>query len=111
MKTKFFITILAATLSVSVYAQSNIVTASVKVYGNCSMCKKRIETALDHKGIKQAQWNAKTKQLDVVYNSSKITEQQIHEIVAKVGHDTDKVKAKDETMRLFRFVVYIVTMR
>ncbi|MCA4893548.1 MAG: cation transporter [Cytophagales bacterium] len=97
MKTKYFIIILAVMLSVSVYAQSNVVTASIKVYGNCSMCKKRIETALDHKGIKKAEWNSKSKQLEVVYNSSKITELQIHEIVAKVGHDTDKVKAKDET--------------
>lgn len=60
------------------------------------MCKKRIETALDKTGIKQAVWDTKSKELKVTYNSSKITEEQIHKVVAAVGHDTDKVKAKDE---------------
>jgi periplasmic mercuric ion binding protein len=97
MKTKIVITIIVAMLSVSAFAQSKVITASIKVYGNCSMCKKRIETALDHKGIKKAEWNTKTKELQVVYSSAKISEMQIHELVAKAGHDTDKVKAKEET--------------
>ena len=70
--------------------------ADIKVYGNCGMCKERIETVLDHKGIKQAKWDPTTKNLNVIYVPSKITEQQIHELVASVGHDTDKSKAKDE---------------
>jgi hypothetical protein len=60
------------------------------------MCKHRIETALDHNGIKMAQWDATTKNLDIVYNSNKISEQKIHEIIASTGHDTEKAKAKDE---------------
>ncbi|GHM98936.1 metal transporter [Cytophagales bacterium WSM2-2] len=106
MKTKtFFIAIICAlTLtSFTSKAQSKIVTASIKVYGNCSMCKKRIETALDHKGIKKAEWSPKTKELQVVYNSDKISETEIHNIIAKVGHDTDKVKAKDETYAALPF--------
>lgn len=96
MKTKFiFISILILVCHVAV-AQSKNVKATIKVYGNCNMCKGRIETSLDQKGIKQAQWDPKTKELLVVYNSTKITEQQIHELVAAVGHDTDKVKANDE---------------
>jgi hypothetical protein len=78
------------------FAQTRTSQASIKVYGNCGMCKKRIETALDSKGIKAATWDTKTKELQVVYNASKITELEIHELVASVGHDTDKVKAKDE---------------
>lgn len=73
-----------------------VTQATIKVYGNCGMCKKRIETALDTKGIKQASWDSKTKELQVVYNSSRISEMDIHQLVASVGHDTDKVKAKDE---------------
>jgi len=78
------------------FSQSKTVEATIKVYGNCTMCKKRIETALDTKGVKQASWDPKTKQLNVVYNNSKISEMEIHNIIASVGHDTDKVKAKDE---------------
>ena len=78
------------------FAQSKNVEATIKVYGNCTMCKKRIETALDSKGIKQATWSPKTKELQVVYNSDKIKEIEIHQLIAAAGHDTDKVKAKDE---------------
>jgi cation transport ATPase len=67
------------------------------------MCKARIEKVLDHKGIKKATWNSQTKQLDVVYNSGKITEQKIHELVASAGHDTEKVKAKDEVYATLPF--------
>lgn len=99
MKTNIFnITFLIFFLALSsaALAQDKIVEASIKVYGNCGMCKKRIETALDHKGIKTATWSPETKVLNVVYNSKKIDELEIHKIVAGVGHDTDKVKAKNE---------------
>ena len=89
----FFSIIFLANIS---FAQSKTVESTIKVYGNCTMCKKRIETALDTKGVKQASWDPKTKELVVIYNSSKISEMDIHNIVASVGHDTDKVKAKDE---------------
>lgn len=80
------------------YAQSSkVVKADIKVYGNCGMCKTRIQKALDRTGIKTATWDSKTKNLSVVYNAEKITEEQIHKFIADVGHDTDKVKAKDET--------------
>lgn len=88
-----FIFVILATVS---FAQNKTVEARIKVYGNCAMCKMRIETALDSKGIKTASWDKTTKELNVVYNSSKITEQEIHQLIASVGHDTDKVKAKDE---------------
>lgn len=78
------------------FAQAKASQATIKVYGNCAMCKKRIEAALDTKGIKTAIWDTKTKELQVVYVSSRITEMEIHQLVASVGHDTDKVKAKDE---------------
>lgn len=83
-------------LSWQALAQSSTVTATIKVYGNCTMCKSRIESVLDHKGIKKATWDTKTKELVVVYNKEKITEDAIHQLVASAGHDTDKVKAKEE---------------
>jgi copper chaperone CopZ len=91
---KIFVFILVI-FTLAGFAQSKTVTAKIKVFGNCGMCKQRIETALDVPGIKTASWDSKTKMLDIVYNKSKISEQKIHEIVASVGHDTEKVKAKD----------------
>jgi len=97
MKTKvFYFFIFFALGSTGLYAQSKNTKANFKVYGNCVMCKKRIETALDHPGIKFAQWDPQSKNLEVVYNSGKISEQQIQEIIAASGHDTEGVKAKDE---------------
>ncbi|MBY0435999.1 MAG: cation transporter [Cyclobacteriaceae bacterium] len=96
MKTFFLAFLFISFFSLAANAQSKVVTASIKVYGNCSMCKKRIETALDKAGIKKAEWSPKTKELQVVYNSAKISENKIHEIIAAAGHDTDKVKAKED---------------
>jgi hypothetical protein len=91
-----FLLVFAAGASNSLFAQSKTTKATIKVYGNCGMCKSRIETALDRQGVKLASWDTKTKNLEVVYNSKKITEDKIHELIAGVGHDTDKVKAKNE---------------
>lgn len=76
--------------------QGKTTKSTIKVFGNCGMCKERIETALDKGGVKLANWDSKTKNLEVVYNPKKITEMQIHELIAGVGHDTEKVKAKDD---------------
>jgi mercuric ion binding protein len=103
MKTKFiYIIAILLLTSASVFGQK-VVTANLKVYGNCFMCKKRIETALDLNGVKLAQWDPKTKNLEIVYNSNKISEAKIHEIIAAAGHDTEKVKAKDEVYATLPF--------
>lgn len=78
------------------FAQSKVVEDSISVSGNCVMCKRRIEAALDLPGIKAADWNVKTKKLFIAYKSEKISALEIHKAVAAIGHDTDKVKAKDE---------------
>lgn len=98
MKTFLIYSLLLALLAVPSFGQSKskVVTTTIKVYGNCGMCKERIEGVLDQKGIKKATWDVATKNLHVVYVPFKINEQKICELVASVGHDTDTVKAKDE---------------
>ena len=101
MKTRIIYIIFLSLIAFVSFAQNEtaskkVVVADIKVYGNCGMCKARIETALDHKGIKQAKWDPKTKNLNVAYAPNKISEQEIHDLIASVGHDTDKAKAKDE---------------
>lgn len=66
---------------------------SFTVYGSCEMCKERIENALDRKGIQSAYWDKENQKVFVTYQSNLFTEEQLHNIVAMVGHDTDKVKA------------------
>jgi len=101
MKTKLILITFFALLTSTVFAQAtpsasgNVVTANFKVYGNCGMCKERIEKALDYKGVKQAKWSPSTKNLEVVYVPTKITEKKIRELVSAAGHDTDSTKAKN----------------
>ena len=80
---------------IQISAHTGITKTSIKVFGNCTSCKERIEEALDVPGIKSAEWNIDTKELKLVYNSDKISIDQIHQIIAKAGHDTEKVKAPD----------------
>lgn len=100
MKTNILI-ILFILLSTIVFAQTKtdasakVITANIKVFGNCGMCKERIEKALDTKGVKQAKWSPSTKNLEVIYAPEKITEKKIRELVSAVGHDTDSTKARD----------------
>ena len=67
-------------------------------YGNCEMCKDRIETAAKSvKGVTRADWSIDTKQLHVEYDKSQTSLDAVHRAIAKVGHDTDKMKADDKT--------------
>lgn len=86
------IAVMASNLTI---AQKKIVEDSITVYGNCQQCKERIETSLDLAGVKYSFWNMETKKLFVAYKPAKISEEEIHQAIAGVGHDTDKVKAKD----------------
>jgi copper chaperone CopZ len=91
---KLFIGLLLL-VSGSALAQTSEVTFWVN--GICGMCEKRIESALiNSSGVKFADWDNQTSQVKVAYNSKKITEQKLHEILAGAGHDTQKVRAKEE---------------
>ena len=89
-------TALAFNHKVSAQSKVKVVEDSIKVYGNCVMCKRRIEKSLvEQKGVKMVDWNVSTKNLFIAYRPDKISEQQIHESIAKVGHDTEAIKAQD----------------
>lgn len=42
-------------------------TETFKVYGNCGMCKKRIEKATTGEGITKADWNVDSKIMTVTF--------------------------------------------
>ncbi len=75
--------------STSTLRAQNREESRFKVQGNCEMCKERIETALDVKGMVVADWDVHTKELFVVYNPKKIKLSDIHKLVQNAGHDTD----------------------
>lgn len=88
--------VLVSIAFVSVNAFGATKKETVKVWGNCGMCKKTIEKSLKGvEGIESATWNKTTKILSVSYDDSKITIKKIEEKVAASGYDTQNVKAND----------------
>ena len=73
-------------------------TDTFKVYGNCDMCKYRIEKAVKKDVIKR-EWNSETKLMVVTYDTDKITSGDIQKKIAAVGHDTEKFKADDKVYK------------
>jgi copper chaperone CopZ len=73
-----------------------LATKAIKVNGVCDMCKHRIENALKNTpGISSASWNIDSKTLLVQYSRAKINPAKIQQMVAAVGHDTEKIRASD----------------
>jgi len=82
--------------SFSVSAQE-VKTEKFKVYGNCGMCETRIEKAASGlEGVAKADWDKETQMLEITFDDRKVKVDDVHQAVAKAGHDTKKVKADDE---------------
>ena len=70
---------------------------TTEVNGNCDLCKKRIEkAAFSVAGVKSAIWDVDSHQLSLILNEEKASLLYVKKAVAKVGHDTDEVKATNE---------------
>lgn len=76
------------------FAQSN--SETIKVWGNCGMCKDKIENAAKKAGATFASWSEETHQLKVSYDAANTTSDKIQKAIAKVGYDTEKFTAKDK---------------
>ncbi len=67
------------------------------VNGNCEQCQKRIQkAAYSVNGVKSANWDIETHQLIVIINEEKCSVMDVKKAIAKVGHDTDEIKATNE---------------
>ena len=90
-----FLLLCCLLLSSALFAQDSK-TDTIKVYGNCSMCKTTIESSLKKKdGVLSKNWNKDTKMLVVTYDPSKTTIQKIGEKVAAAGYDNEYATAPD----------------
>ena len=76
-------------------AQDSIKTESFKVWGECGMCKSRIEKTVMAEGATDASWDSKTKLLTVRYNPAKTGKEALCKKLAAAGHDTEKFIAPD----------------
>jgi len=71
------------------------VESKFKVYGNCGMCKKRIEKAVSISEVKFAKWDKSSKVLAVTYLPGKMTLDSLQHRISAAGHDTERFKAPD----------------
>ncbi|MFV8345037.1 DUF3347 domain-containing protein [Flavobacterium sp. ZB4P13] len=92
--------LMAITLLLSVTIASaqikNAKTETVKIYGNCEMCKTTIETAGNLKKVAKVEWNKDTKMAILTYDSTKTSQDEILKRIALAGYDSDKFLAPDD---------------
>jgi mercuric ion binding protein len=70
----------------------------IEVNGSCEQCQNRIQkAAYSVSGVKSANWSIETHELSLILNEEKTTILAVKTAIAKVGHDTDVVKAIVET--------------
>jgi len=74
----------------------NVKTESVKIYGNCEMCEKTIETAGNIKKVAKVDWNKDSKMANITYDSTKTSQDEILKRIALTGYDSDKFLAPDD---------------
>jgi mercuric ion binding protein len=96
-----FAVILGVTASAQTHEHMNMdmpatKTETIKVWGNCDLCKARIEKAVKIEGVTSADWSTKTKLLTVTFDPSKTSKDALNKKLALVGHDTEKYKATGE---------------
>jgi mercuric ion binding protein len=87
--------LLVVTLSTQAQAKKNKnAKYTIEVNGNCEQCQKRIQkAAFSVTGVKTASWSTETHKLDLTINEEKTSIAAVKKAIAKVGHDTDDVKA------------------
>jgi mercuric ion binding protein len=92
----FALVISVSSLSVNAQESPSLQKENITVYGNCGMCKARIEKAAVKAGAATADWNDETKILAVTFSESKTMVDTIEKAIAAVGHDTKNYSASDE---------------
>lgn len=72
---------------------------TIKVWGNCGMCKETIEGAAKKAGATTADWNEESKELKVSYAVKKTSSEKIQKKIAKAGYDTKDFTASDKAYK------------
>ena len=77
--------------------EENTKTESVKIYGNCGMCKSTIEKAGNMKNQASVDWNKETKMATISFDSLKTSKEEILKRIALAGYDSDIFLAPNDT--------------
>lgn len=88
-----------AVLCLGIFTKSSaqeLESQTIKVWGNCGMCKETIEKSAIKAGAATANWSEETKMLQVSFNDKKTSSQKIQKRIAKSGYDTQDFVATDK---------------
>ncbi len=92
-----FATFLFSLITLTSFAQSeSVADTSILVNGVCDMCKNTIETACNLEGVLEANWSSETKVLELSFDSSLISLEQINQAINESGYDTEFSMAPEE---------------
>lgn len=77
---------------------AGVVSEKMFVAGNCEMCEARILKATSRlQGVASAAWDAKTKILNISFDTAALDLASISKAIAAAGHDTKDHKASGDT--------------
>lgn len=96
MKTVFSFLTAFLLLFVSATSFAQAKKQTLKVAGECGMCRKKIEGAAKKAGASYASWNVDSKLLTLRYDASRTNTQKIEAAIAAAGYDTPDVRATDD---------------
>lgn len=84
-------------VTIILWTQSSMAQeTSILVRGNCGMCKERIESAAkDVIGVSSSIWDTE-KQILIVQHAPFFVEEELHQKMATIGHDTDQLLARQD---------------
>lgn len=89
-----YIVVLSSLTALLFSCNQNNLTKKSEFYvrGNCGMCEERIEKTVNGiEGVEKSDWDVKTKNLTVTYDSTKVNELKIQQSVANSGHETKSI--------------------
>ena len=97
MKSIIIVFLLISSFAFTMKSPNHDEHAKFKVFGVCEMCKERIETAVKKSQfVKAANWDVKSKMIEVTYDPHMIDVSEIHKLIVASGHDTETMKADDK---------------
>jgi len=93
---RFFILVILLKLTFSCSSIPNSETKTVKIWGNCGMCKKTIEQAGNKSKEVEVNWDPSTKLAQIKFDAKQTNLNEILERIAGAGYDNVKFKASDK---------------
>jgi hypothetical protein len=93
---RLFGIILSLVVLVSCTSIPNAKTKTIKIWGNCGMCKKTIEQASNKTGEVELNWDPTTKLATIKFDGMQTNLNEILKRVAAVGYDNVKFKASNQ---------------